>query len=242
MAALIGSSRQLCGKELSAADRKAWQQAIELIVGLKLRNGFGEKGLTAAVRSALRRSASKRMCERCGVKAPRFGLPKADGAAGAAEPLKHGDRTKLARWCTGCAKEQPGAVNVIAKKCEDCKLKLPSFGLPSDKAKGKARTSGARWCSACAKGHAGAENLVARRCEDCQLKRSSHGLPSEGVTPGTARWCAGCAKGHAGAVDAVAGAKKKCEGCGVKHANFGLKGVLKPRWCASGAGRGTRLF
>ena len=33
------------------------------------------------------------------------------------------------RWCAGCAKVH-GAVNLINKKCETCKVKCPSFGLP----------------------------------------------------------------------------------------------------------------
>ena len=38
------------------------------------------------------------------------------------------------------------------KKCEDCQLKQPSFGLPAE-----GRT---RWCSGCAKAHAGAEDVT----------------------------------------------------------------------------------
>ena len=57
----------LCGKPLSPADRRVWQQAIALLMGLKKRNGFGEKDLTAAVGTALRRGATKRNCEDCGV-------------------------------------------------------------------------------------------------------------------------------------------------------------------------------
>jgi hypothetical protein len=57
----------LCGKPLSPKDRKVWQQAIALLMGLKFRNGFGEKDLAAAVGTALRRRATKRNCEDCGV-------------------------------------------------------------------------------------------------------------------------------------------------------------------------------
>ena len=57
----------LCGKPLSPKDRKVWQQAIALLLGLKFRNGFGEKDLTAAVGTALRHRATKRNCEDCGV-------------------------------------------------------------------------------------------------------------------------------------------------------------------------------
>ena len=60
----------LCGKPLTPKDRKVWNQAIALLMGLKRRNGFGVKDLTAAVGTALRRGArpSTRNCEDCGVK------------------------------------------------------------------------------------------------------------------------------------------------------------------------------
>jgi hypothetical protein len=58
----------LCGKLLSPADRKVWQQALAMLMGLKIRNGFGEKELAAAVGTALHRRATKRNCEDCGVK------------------------------------------------------------------------------------------------------------------------------------------------------------------------------
>ena len=58
----------VCGKELTPEDRKAWQQAIALIMGLKIRNGFDKKDLAAAVETALHRSAARRKCEDCGVK------------------------------------------------------------------------------------------------------------------------------------------------------------------------------
>jgi hypothetical protein len=80
-------------------------------------------------------------------------------------------------------------VDVVNKKCEECQLKQPTFGLPSDRTK--------RWCSGCAKGHAGAVNVVDKKCEECQLKIPNFGLPAEGKK----RWCFGCAKGHAGAVN-----------------------------------------
>jgi hypothetical protein len=57
----------VCGKPLSPEDRKVWRQAIAMLMGLKLRNGLGKKGLTAAVGTALLREAGKRICEDCGV-------------------------------------------------------------------------------------------------------------------------------------------------------------------------------
>ena len=58
----------VCGKPLSPEDGKVWHQAIAMLVGLKIRNGFGEKDLTAAVGKALRRGGSKINCEDCRVK------------------------------------------------------------------------------------------------------------------------------------------------------------------------------
>ena len=58
----------LCGRQLSPADRRVWKQAIAMLVGLKRRNGFGEKDLAAAVGTAVRRGAARRYCEDCGVK------------------------------------------------------------------------------------------------------------------------------------------------------------------------------
>ena len=65
----------LCGRQLSPADRRVWNQAIAMLTGLKRRNDFGEKDLAAAVGTALRRVAAKRYCDDCGVKvAPGLGL------------------------------------------------------------------------------------------------------------------------------------------------------------------------
>ena len=61
----------LCGKPLSPKDRKVWQQAIAMLMGLKVRNGFGEKDLAGAVERALHRGyAALRgtRCEDCSVK------------------------------------------------------------------------------------------------------------------------------------------------------------------------------
>ena len=60
----------LCGKPLTPEDREVWQQAIAMLMGLRIRNGFGEEDLVAAVGTALRRGAAiaKKKCEDCGVK------------------------------------------------------------------------------------------------------------------------------------------------------------------------------
>ena len=55
-------------RTLSPEDRKVWHQAIAMLVGLKLRNGFGKKDLAAAVETALQRGSARRKCEDCGLK------------------------------------------------------------------------------------------------------------------------------------------------------------------------------
>ena len=70
----------VCGKPLSPEDRKVWQQTIAMLMGLKIRNGFVEKDLTAAVGTALRRGASKANCEDCGLKVA-SGAPAKSGPA-----------------------------------------------------------------------------------------------------------------------------------------------------------------
>ena len=74
------------------------------------------------------------------------------------------------------------------KKCEDCALKQPSYGLPGE---GKKQ----RWCTSCAKAHPGAVNKRSNKCEDCMQKAVNYGLSGEGKKQ---RWCAGCAKAHGG--------------------------------------------
>ena len=70
----------LCGKPLSPKDRKVWQQAIAMLMGLKVRNGFGEKDLAAAVERALHRGTRRRRgparCEDCRIKVA-SGAPRA---------------------------------------------------------------------------------------------------------------------------------------------------------------------
>ena len=58
----------LCGRQLSLADRRVWNQAIAMLMGLQRRNDFGEKELAAAVGTALHLGATKRYCADCGVK------------------------------------------------------------------------------------------------------------------------------------------------------------------------------
>ena len=57
----------VCGKLLSPADRRVWQQALAMLMGLKRRNGFGDNELTAAVKAVLHHAVASRNCEDCGV-------------------------------------------------------------------------------------------------------------------------------------------------------------------------------
>ena len=72
----------LCGRQLSPADRRVWNQTIAMLMGLKIRNGFGEKELTAEVGMALHRAAASRNCEDCGVKVTSGAGADSGGAQG----------------------------------------------------------------------------------------------------------------------------------------------------------------
>jgi hypothetical protein len=54
--ATVGALLTVCGKPLSPRDRKVWQQAIALLMGLRVRNGIGKKDLAGAVETALHHS------------------------------------------------------------------------------------------------------------------------------------------------------------------------------------------
>ena len=122
--------------------------------------------------TALQRSLTTRMCEDCGLKQPSLGLPsdpkKKRWCSGCAKVstsslfiISTAIASDSAHLASGCAKGHPGSVSFDNRKCEDCKLLIPSFGLPSE---GKPR-----WCAACAKAHAGADDVTNKRCEDCQV-------------------------------------------------------------------------
>ena len=70
--------------------------------------------------------------------------PRAD-AANPRPPLR----------CHGCSQKHPGAENVVSKRCEECKNKQPSYGMPSDNKQ--------RWCQPCSTKHPGAINLVGKK-------------------------------------------------------------------------------
>ena len=54
-----------------------------------------------------------------------------------------------------CARNHPGAIDIISTKCEDCKRNQPSFGMLPERKR--------RWCAGCAKGHEGAASLLKKR-------------------------------------------------------------------------------
>ena len=63
-----------------------WYQAIGLLMGLRIRNGFGNEDLTAAVGAALTKRAG-RNCEDCGMKvACGAGLARRGGVPLAGDP------------------------------------------------------------------------------------------------------------------------------------------------------------
>ena len=90
------------------------------------------------------------------------------------------------RWCAGCAKAH-GAVDLVSKKCETCKTKVPKFGIPPDNKR--------RWCSNCAKEQPGSASLCQggknRKIEPggrvvpsyLEMARSDEGLTSSRRTP-----------------------------------------------------------
>jgi hypothetical protein len=99
--------------------------------------------------------------------------------------------------------DHPGSSDIKSTKCEDCKVKVATFGLIEKK------HEKARWCGVCAKKHGGV-NIKSKKCEDCSAKTASFGLPNEG----SRRWCGDCAGKHD---DAQNMNRKKCEGCQVHY-------------------------
>ena len=66
----------LCGKPLGPDDSKVWRQALAMLMGLKIRNGLGEKDLAGVVETALLKlcqsaadpTRNKHNCEDCWLK------------------------------------------------------------------------------------------------------------------------------------------------------------------------------
>ena len=218
-----------------------WQQAIALLVELKVRNGIGEKDLAGAVETALHHSAGGRSapevniqptgrrkarrtkaemarahathkCEDCGVKV-------ASRAAGHAASRGGGRAVPSASWRLLNPAGPPICISLAYPASHLCTEREWSLELPQASSLGLPVEGKARWCSGCAKAHAGAVDIRKEKCEGCGLKHSNFGLPAEGKR----RWCAGCAKGHAGAVSV---SKKNCEDCKLKRASCGLRSEL----------------
>ena len=184
------------------------------------------------------RSGCLKICESCGKKQPSFGRP--------------GEVKKL-RWCSGCAKDQAGAVDLKNKKCEGCGRKAASFGLPGE---GSGDISGTysvqSRCTLRRGPDLNSENLgiieaggqitvfeSAMSAQGVQRLRCAEGWISlkkvlvkkmtDQSQISKRRWCGGCAKGQAGAVNMTS---KICEGCERKGATFGLPSEgKKRRWC-----------
>ena len=95
-----GAPLTVCGKPLSPRDRKVWQQAIGMLMGLKVRNEIGEKDLAGAVEMALHHSAG-------GGPAPEVNIQPTG--------RRKARRTKA-----------EGARAQATRKCEDCGVKVAS--------------------------------------------------------------------------------------------------------------------
>ena len=90
------------------------------------------------------------------------------------------------RWCVGCvsAGRQESAQNKTArekaarKQCEDCGLKVPNFGLESERK--------VRWCGPCAKAHGGvnyrASTANSTTARTAQRKRAVGRASTAGAT------------------------------------------------------------
>jgi hypothetical protein len=152
------------------------------------------------------------MCEGCHDKQPSFGL-EADG---------------VNRWCSGCAKQHPGARDVVSKMCEDCHDKQPRYGLEANGVKHR--------CFGCAKQHPGAKNVATKMCEGCHANQPNFGLEADRVK----RWCVGCANQQPNSKTLV-NLKTKlqkvdgptCEDCQSAYdkATRGLRAQNTARWC-----------
>jgi hypothetical protein len=99
-----------------------------------------------------------------------------------------------------CAVNHPSSKKYYnPKKCEDCQIKVPHFGLLIEGPTHAISKGKARWCGLCAKAHEGAIDVGRRKCETCQMKQPSFGFAADGK----ARWCSACSKEHEGAKDVL---------------------------------------
>jgi hypothetical protein len=154
----------------------------------------------------------RKMCERCGLKQPFYGLIRRAGV---------GPWEGTAR-CAGCGAAE-GAVSLRKRQmCEGCGLKVPNYGLASE---GKAR-----WCVGCgaAEGAVSLQKQKQKMCEGCGLKQPTYGLASEVQW----RWCAGCGA----AEGAVSLSKQKTVKTRLEKWPRGMAGVT----VGAGAKQGAR--
>jgi hypothetical protein len=69
-----------------------------MLMGLKIRNGFGEKDLAAAVAAALHRGVAKHTCEDCGVKVASGATSSYERVSGGGSPRGRSSPLGLAIW------------------------------------------------------------------------------------------------------------------------------------------------
>ena len=96
------------------------------------------------------------------------------------------------------------------KKCEDCHVKTPSWGMVDRKKKMWLQSPGfsddrqKRWCQE----HSGDDSvclLAHQKCEDCGEKQASFSM-----APKKRRWCGDCKPIGSG----TSNKKRACEDCG----------------------------
>ncbi len=122
----------------------------------------------------------------------------------------------IVRWCN--RHRQPGAIDLINKKCEYGCGRHSVFGLESEQK--------ARWCALHGRPR-GAIDIISRRCEmpGCGI-HPSYGIEAEGIT----RWC----KMHGAPHGAIHIGSRQCEepGCRIQPV-YGIEAEGTARWCAA---------
>src|SRR6478609_2628761 len=182
-----------------------------------------------------------KQCEDCGQKSASWG------------PIDE----NIARWCGTCAKKDHKEAILFTKRCETCKILIPTYGMQ----KGKPQ-----WCKECSKSHPGAFDVKHDMCEICHETRPCFGyedekklrwclICSQTITHekpvinliqrncedckivsamygsnNTKRWCAKCAKNHPGAIDVKS---TFCENCEIIRPSYGLENDKRHRWCCN---------
>lgn len=140
------------------------------------------------------------------------------------------EKKGLLKWCLKCAKAHHSEMYIrrTTKKCEDCTLKNPTYGVLQSNGKGKYR-----WCAKCA--HTKHRDEAIRlnfhsKCEDCKKVHMSYGTYDEdGMLH--LRWCATCA--YTNHYDECVCMTAKCADCKLKQPHYGIleNGKKKRLWC-----------